>query len=528
MTSNPEFLQYFDSRFKPRDVQVEALSWLSNNWADKRFKILNIPTAGGKSFINMALASYYASQGKTVAILTAQRSLQAQFQRDFAEVNLLMGAQNYKCIKYANDKHFTADMAKSLKFCAKCEDRPDCPYFIAKQRTYDELITFFNPLSYLYLLKKTTMAGSVETLYKPSVIILDEVQSITSMLAGIFDVKIWRHDFKYKKNVSASVPKVVETLEQYVDSLSKLFISKIGLQERIKVRQTMDRVGMLIKGLKEEAHNFVVEEAVETYRKADCDCLRIRSICPPRWILDWFFGDVPHVLATSGTVFETTIQELGITKDEYKLLYLPSPIPAEQRLFYPLSAVNNSYSNKAATEQVAEAIKQLIRLHPNERGLVLASYDQAAKLKELLYDSPRFVFMDRDTKGEVIAKFCRGECAVDAVAILSGAWEGIDLKDDLCRFIIITKCLFPSIKDKVVKRRMEVFKDSYQLDTLEIIIQGANRASRNENDRSVTYMLDSNFNNLYAKMKAKLPPYFVETVKWGNTIATLLKKAGLL
>jgi Rad3-related DNA helicase len=463
----------------------------------------------------MSIAESVAAEGKTVAIITPQRQLQAQLQRDFPHINMLQGAENYKCLKFPKE---TADVASTLDYCKRCDKKDICPYLVAKRRAYNENITIFNPMSYLFLKKTRVKGGVSEVLYAADTIILDECQAVSSMLSGAFDFKVWRFEYKYKKGISSSVPALIDSLKGYQETLDALFNSDLKVDERLKVQKILYKLDMVIKGLKKDPSKFVVEETEELYRKVKADCLKVRVTAPPEWVLKWFFGDAKHIILMSGTLFRNTPKELGFEK--YGYLDLPSPIPASQRQFIPLGCIKNSHGNSNAVVEMGQAILKIAKKHTGQRGIVLASYEQAKQLKGYLSDNNRFKFHDKTDKAEVVNDFMSGT-GTDTIAVLSGSWEGLDAKDDLCRFIIITKCLFPNLGDAVVKRKMDLDPEWYGLETMKTIIQGANRATRHEKDFSVIYMLDSNFNRLYARTKKHLPQYFLESIKWGKTLETI-------
>lgn len=518
MTRSMRFVDYFDEPFKPRLLQVQALNWLQENWEKNRTLAMQLSCGAGKSAIAMAIARYNTAHGLTTSYVTPQRLLQAQLKRDYPNINMLQGAANYPCLRYADDEMFNVEKAKLADLCKKCSRIDECQYYVNRAACYTEDTTIYNPLSYLYLNKFQKVGDVLQPLYTADTIILDEVQSVPSMLSGLFDIKIWRFEHRYTKGISASIPSVVETLTLYAASVSTLLESReLPVEKRIALQQILSKVNYTKRGLQDDPSNFVVEEFEEMYRKQKCDCLKIRVACPPKWILKWFFGETPHIILMSGTLSKLTITELGLDND-YALLDLPSPIDKDRRAFLPIPLVQNSYGNKDnAMLEMRDAILDIAAIHPNERGIVLCTYEQAKSLSGLLDGNPRFIFHDKDTKGKTIEKFMQGE-GEDLIAVLSGAWEGLDLKGELARFVIITKCLFANVKDGIVLRRMDLFPLSYETDTIETIIQGANRATRNETDWSIVYMIDSNFRRLCAKVKHLLPKYFLESIKWNVNI----------
>ncbi len=531
----PDFRAYFDNRYTPRSVQEDALKFCESSWVaeeeegtseegssdisgeegqskakkkEKNVVALSGPCGIGKSLIALTISNYNAAHGLTTAYITPQKSLQTQLNNEFPEINCFMGRDNYPCLLYPKDKEMNANAAVLMNLCKSCLEIEVCPYMVKKNRCYNENITVFNPLSYIYL-------GKEEGIYHANTMIIDEAQSVVSMLCGVFDFKIWHHEFRYPTGVSASIPSVVDLLDKYRDNLKMLNLQFIDIKERLRITRNIRRVEMVIDGLQSSPELFVVEECRELYLRTMSDCLKVRVVAPPGWLLGWFFKGVKNVVVMSGTLFKRDIHELGFKN--YHYIDLPSPIDPERRRFIPLGVVNNNYNNEMVIAQLGDAILKLAEKHPNERGLVLATYAQAKGLSEYLAGRERFVFHDKESKKETIDKFMSGE-GKDTIAVLSGAWEGLDAKDDLARFIIITKCPYPNMADKVVKRKMDLDPSWYGMEAMKFIIQGANRASRNEKDFSVTYMLDSNFARLYAQTKPQLPKYFIESIKWGQKL----------
>lgn len=83
--------------------------------------------------------------------------------------------------------------------------------------------------------------------------------------------------------------------------------------------------------------------------------------------------------------------------------------------------------------------------------------------------------------------------------------EGIDLPEDLCRFIFILKVPYASLGNKLVKAKMELFPDWYMSDASNNIIQGIGRGNRSKNDWCITYIFDGCFGSLYKSTKEQYP-----------------------
>ena len=90
--------------------------------------------------------------------------------------------------------------------------------------------------------------------------------------------------------------------------------------------------------------------------------------------------------------------------------------------------------------------------------------------------------------------------------------EGISLDDDLARFQIIVKLPFASMADPRVKAKMKEGK-WYVNQMLKEIMQASGRATRSEEDHSVTYVLDSSFPFFIEQCKNELPKWFVDRIQ---------------
>ena len=92
--------------------------------------------------------------------------------------------------------------------------------------------------------------------------------------------------------------------------------------------------------------------------------------------------------------------------------------------------------------------------------------------------------------------------------------EGIDMPDDLCRFIIILKVPYPSLTSQFVKEKMKIFPRWYASTTSNSIIQGIGRGNRNKNDYCTTYILDSCFKKLYNETYSQYSLELRERIKF--------------
>ena len=107
----------------------------------------------------------------------------------------------------------------------------------------------------------------------------------------------------------------------------------------------------------------------------------------------------------------------------------------------------------------------LINKYKQYKGIIqTASYNLA---KEFVKDAPyelrsRLLLYENSLEKTNFIKI--HEKSNNTILIGPSLSEGIDLPGDLCRFIIILKVPYASLKDKLVKAKMELFPSWYKAD----------------------------------------------------------------
>jgi Rad3-related DNA helicase len=91
--------------------------------------------------------------------------------------------------------------------------------------------------------------------------------------------------------------------------------------------------------------------------------------------------------------------------------------------------------------------------------------------------------------------------------------EGVDLKGDLSRFQIVCKVPYPSLGDKLVRKRMNKWKWWYPLQTAKTIIQAIGRSVRSSEDYAITYILDSDWERFFSRNGNLFPESFKKTIQ---------------
>ena len=98
------------------------------------------------------------------------------------------------------------------------------------------------------------------------------------------------------------------------------------------------------------------------------------------------------------------------------------------------------------------------------------------------------------------------------VLISPSLYTGIDLKDDLSRFQIITKIPYPSLHDRWINAKRDVDEQWYSWQTALRLVQAYGRSIRSKEDWAKTYVLDSAFNVFVNRNRNLFPDWFRQAI----------------
>ncbi len=186
-----------------------------------------------------------------------------------------------------------------------------------------------------------------------------------------------------------------------------------------------------------------------------------------------------------------------------KFEFIPSTFNFDKSPVYFLNKYKMSFKERdASLENIKPILFNIINQNKGKRGIIqTGSYDFAKKL--MFYAPPevagRFISYNGSKEKQIAVE--EYKMREDAILIGPTLVEGVDLPNDLCRFIIILKVPYPNLKDRYVTEKIKLFPMWYNSTTSNAIIQGIGRGVRNENDYCVTYIMDACFYSLYISTK---------------------------
>jgi len=224
----------------------------------------------------------------------------------------------------------------------------------------------------------------------------------------------------------------------------------------------------------------------------------------------------PKWVFMSATLFPRFMSKELAIAGRYNWFEVQSEIPKEFRtIFYvPYAPMYRDYMDQKpfVREYIKSVIDEVLKEYQDEKGIILvASKKDVEALFTYSRYKDRFIEYSGSSNDKEIA--LRDHKASKNSVLISVAWEGIDLKDNLSRFQIVFQVPFMYLGDPIVRIRRRADREWYYLSALNKIVQGAGRSIRHKNDFAATFIFDSRFENMIKKYSDFLPKWFIEGIK---------------
>lgn len=532
------FKKYFPhSEIRP--AQKEAIDFALEAFSSgKKYVILEAGTGVGKSAIGLTIARYLANNVPVEdsykcggLFLTTQKILQDQYIKDYAGTNGLMetikSSANYSCRHLRGST--CAEGLRALKaadkksqFFKTCAFR--CTYKKAKEKFVGSSYGITN---FSYFLAETQYVGKI----KPhQVLIVDEAHNSELELSKFIEIgiskrfctrvlKLTMPDFSSQKQAINWVEQVYEPrLSNHLKHVEKMLEKYVGLKEKIKeFANIANKFEMLDKHackVRRFLSHYSEENWVFNYEKdGDRARLEFKPVDISEFAQEYLLKFGKQVLLMSATILDKNAfcELLGIKKEEAAFISIPSPFPKDNRpiIFSPIGKMSSSHID-STLPLMAKAVKEILKEHPDEKGIIHChSYKIANYLKNNI-KSKRFLVHDSSNRDSILKKHV--ESSKPTVLLSPSMTEGVDLKGDASRFQIICKIPYPYLGDKLIKKKMHKWRWWYPMQTAKTIVQSVGRSIRNDKDFAITYILDSDWHNFYRRHSSFLPSDFVSCI----------------
>jgi Rad3-related DNA helicase len=154
-------------------------------------------------------------------------------------------------------------------------------------------------------------------------------------------------------------------------------------------------------------------------------------------------------------------------------------------------------------------------VHRYDKGIIhTTSYEQLNFIKENVSheNARRLIVTDPEIQRDEVLKQ-HIDSIKPTVLISPSLHTGLNLKDELSRFQIITKVPYPNKSDRWINAKRETDEEWYYWQTALKLIQAYGRSIRSKEDWAKTYVLDSAFSYFVKKNKNILPDWFTSAIK---------------
>lgn len=522
-------------------VQRRTLDKISETLStDEKFIILCAPTGSGKSFISKTVGNtarscppsiesilrkhetcmldghgeyvhepiFLEQEHHGACILTITKALQDQYLKFFPELPILKGKVNYTS---GIDPQYDVETEHAViprRILETHQLTGNCPYCNARDRSVLEPVSILNYKMFLAM---------PDFLRRKQILICDEASELEEELVQRFscsiDYKVLRKlqvkHCELKTENAATARLYVNQLYQDVDKQLQTITNRCrkGVSESNQIK---------LKGLKTvknslsivNKHWYDCEYVVErTNTGVNLTPLKVNNLSP------YLFASAEKVILQSATIINHKLFASSLGIPRYKYIEAESTFdPARSPIFVSTKHKLNYKNMYKVLPRVTEQIKDIVKSHHTDKGIIHTHSHKITKvIQDVLRTTPyydRFLFREEGVDNEQLIKQ-HTESDEPTILVSPSLTYGVDLKDDLARFQIIVKLPYSPLGSKRIKQLFEESKEWYQNEMLNSLIQATGRATRSDDDYSVTYILDGTLKNILTRGKHNLPKHFL-------------------
>ncbi|HWU39380.1 MAG TPA: helicase C-terminal domain-containing protein, partial [Candidatus Acidoferrum sp.] len=498
-----KFARFKRQPFRPG--QEEAITDILEG--TRKVTVVVAPTGTGKSLIGMAAGATYDK----ACYLCSSKQLQYQLTSDFKEAEYMMGKNNFPC---GHDLTRSADLCLHTRM-TPCKGKARCPYEIHKRRVLAHPLQILN---FAYLLNESNYVGKFSGY---PLIVSDEADVLEGLLTGFIELSLSRARLESlgltpPRRKTATAKDGLAAWREWAEQVAqeKLAVRMAKLQRRIARLSPDDSLSpedmraiqeyRALESLAAKLQMFSAHmDDTWIFQESERQGKVERWVFQPTWLTpalseEYFFRHgARHVLMSATFPPKAVLAAtLGLQTGDIEYIELPSTFPAANRpvLLHPVADMAMK-SFEGELPKLLRGIENILAKHPREKGMIhTTSWRLNAAVMSL--NLPRLVSHNGSDKDRALEAF-RG--SRDGVFVSPSSMRGVDLPDDDCRFIIISKAPFQSLGDKLVSSR--VYGSGlgafwYRAIAAQDIVQASGRGVRHAGDYCTTYLLDRQIERL--------------------------------
>jgi ATP-dependent DNA helicase DinG len=521
----------------------------------KRNILLEGPVGMGKT-----LYGYLVGQmvGARINYICSTKPLQEQFHSDFSDSRILKGRNNYK----AADSYLTCDKCnyKKGKGCSLClpfvrEDgsiiaessKRKCPYVKAKKiaQASDCAVLntqYFLTANHFGAAGNDNYAGSLgfnpnlkisEGFANRGVSIFDEADELEKALMGFIELTIGPKILEFFKETPPSshsrwskrtawLSQLYEKIREYIREETEDCIESDEDEDPFlkTCKETLIKIDDVKSDIEKLSDNTAEDQEPWVYEIKDKSVI-FRPVRVGKYGEKYLFKHSIINIVMSGTVLSPEEFADNIGLKDFEFIRIESNFPAERRPVFVKPVASMTYKNKDTSMPVIA--KECLRIRQNYPGRMLihtVSYELTRYLQDFFADNllSSISYTQASERDLAIDELRKTK---DGILLAPSMDRGVNLKDDLCRIVVIPKIPFPSLGDKQISRRSRqpTKRDGevwYRANTLRTIIQMTGRGMRHREDWCRTFIIDEQFLRLYKEMSHFMPRWFINGLVFDN------------
>jgi Rad3-related DNA helicase len=485
-------LRFREGRTPRPGSQSTALDQLAN--IEAKYVLLSAPVGSGKSLIGLAAAS----GAESAFIVAPQNMLLEQYAREFSDIPMVKGRSHYRCSWAGGVPCDVAGETYEAQHGKNCVD-----YIPARNDFWGAAISVTN-------LHYACFARCPDEFWNNahrSLLVVDECHGLEPMLLSLFEIRVLRKDAGALK-IHFGQTSVQQLFNDYVsqagrgteedDARLKAIVPHI--QQRDRIKSTARKLAGL--GQQDAENPWHIERDRDVVR---CRPLFARKLA--RRILD----KADRVLFMSGTPgnADNFFRNLGIEPGkDTAVVEVDSDFPRGHGVELVKNAPFVTSANLGTTLPIlADCCAQAMREFTSKGLILCASYALANQLSVVLTREfgNRLITSTTLTRDAAVA--AHRQRTDPTVLIAVNMHEGLDLSDDLGRFLVIPKVLYTA-RDSWVNEREKLDTGYYGRQTAARMVQACGRVVRGPEDWAHIFILDSNFLGIMKRYPEEFPAYF--------------------
>jgi Rad3-related DNA helicase len=478
----------------------------------------------GKSLLGMTCGVMAGSAN----YLCSTKILQSQIVNDFPESRILWGRANYLC---ALDNSKNCDQCSSTKI-NQCPVIHQCLYKKEKQKVLDSPLRILN---FSYAIAEQMYAGKFKG---TPLTVVDECDSLESTLISTVQLSFNERSL-FKLGLESGPSRKTVTAKDGIESWKEfgseaMYRSKTIADNLTKEIESWDSIESDDQHRKiRERNNFVhlYERCKIFIESVDSSWLMERTerqgsrqattTFRPLWMdinlaERFMWNNSPSFILMSATMLPKPIlcKTLGLDPDDVDYLRVPSNFPAENRPIYFRNVANmTAKTTDEELPNLVKDIKEVMKMHKNERGIIhTSSYLLAKKISDAL-NSDRVVIHTSLDREEVINRFMNSD---EPLVIISPSLSrGVSCEDDKARWCYIAKAPFLSLGDIIVNKRVysgKIGQKWYVCTMLMDVVQMTGRIVRSMTDHGVSYIGDKQVFKALSENVMSVPQWWMDAV----------------